>query len=59
MLLTNPASILEVPGPGQAEGPALEVSVGEHVGQAELIVVLLCNMYHVNILTVSPVQYHT
>ena len=43
ILLTHTASVLEVPSPGQSQGPSLEVSVGEHVGQAELVIVLLCN----------------
>ena len=37
----NSAGVLEVPGPGQAEGAALEVPVGEHVGQAKGVIILL------------------
>ena len=43
VLLADSARVLEVASPGEAEGTALEVSVGEHVGQAERVVVLLCN----------------
>ena len=43
VLLADSARVLEVASPGEAEGAALEVSVGEHVGQAERVVVLLCN----------------
>ena len=39
--LADSSGVLEVPGPGEAEGAALEVAVGEHVGQAERVVVLL------------------
>ena len=41
ILLADAARVLEVPSPGQAQGASLEVSVGEHVGQAELVIVLL------------------
>ena len=41
VLLADSARVLEVASPGEAEGTALEVSVGEHVGQAELVIVLL------------------
>ncbi len=41
VLLADSAGVLEVPGPGEAEGAALKVPVGEHVGQAEGVVVLL------------------
>ena len=41
ILLADAARVFEVPSPGQAQGAALEVSVGEHVGQAELVIVLL------------------
>ena len=41
VLLADSTGVLEVPGPGEAEGAALKVPVGEHVGQAEGVVVLL------------------
>ena len=43
VLLADSAGVLEVASPGETEGAAFEVSVGEHVGQAERVVVLLCN----------------
>ena len=43
VLLADSAGVLEVASPGETEGAALEVSVGEHVGQAERVVVFLCN----------------
>ena len=44
MFLTDTASILQISRPGQAEGSSLEVSVGEHVGETEVVVVLLCTV---------------
>ena len=41
ILLADPSGILEVPRPGEAEGAPLEVPVGEHVRQAEGVIVLL------------------
>ena len=40
--LADPAGVLEVSSPGEAEGAAVKVPVGEHVGQAEGVVILLC-----------------
>ena len=39
--LADSAGVLEVSRPGQAEGASLEITVGEHVGQAERVVILL------------------
>ena len=44
VLLADSAGVLEVASPGEAEGAALEVSVGEHVGEAEMVIVLLCSI---------------
>ena len=44
VLLTHSTSILEVSCPGQAQGAALEISIGEHVGKTEMVIVLLCNI---------------
>lgn len=41
VFLADPAGVLQVPGPGQAQGAHLEVAVGEHVGEAEGVVVFL------------------
>ena len=41
VFLTDTASILQVSSPGQAEGSSLEVSVGEHVGETEVVVIFL------------------
>lgn len=41
ILLTYAPCILEVSSPCQTQRPALKVSVGEHVGEAEGVVVLL------------------
>ena len=45
VFLTDTASILQVSGPGQAKGSSLEVSVGEHVGETEVVVVFLCTVF--------------
>ena len=42
MFLADTASILQVSSPGEAESSSLEVSVGEHVGEAEVVVIFLC-----------------
>ena len=42
VFLTDTASILQVSSPGEAEGSSLEVSVGEHVGETEVVVIFLC-----------------
>ncbi len=39
--LADSAGVLEVPGPRESQGAALKVPVGEHVGQAKGVVVLL------------------
>ena len=44
VFLTDTASILQVSSPGEAESSSLEVSVGEHVGEAEVVVIFLCNV---------------
>ena len=41
VFLADSAGLVEVAGPGQAQGAALEVSVGKHVRQAERVVILL------------------
>ena len=41
VLLADSAGVLEVASPGEAEGAALEVSVGEHVGETEVVVIFL------------------
>ena len=45
MFLTDTASILQVSSPGEAESSSLEVSVGEHVGETEVVIILLCTVY--------------
>lgn len=42
IFLANTAGVLQVARPRQSQGAHLEISVSEHVGQAELVVVLLC-----------------
>ena len=37
VLFADPAGVVEVPGPGETEGAAVEVSIREHVGQAECV----------------------
>lgn len=36
VLFTNTTGVLQIAGPSQAERAAFEISIGEHVGQAEL-----------------------
>ncbi len=43
VFLADPARILEIPGPGQTQGPTLKITVCEHVRQAVGVIVLLCN----------------
>ena len=52
MLLTDTASILQVSSPGESECSSLEVSVGEHVGEAEVVVVFLCKVLLLIILNI-------
>ena len=59
MLLTDTTGILEVTSPGQAQRAALKVSIGEHVGQAEMVVVFLCKIHYMLIFTTFPVKYYT
>ena len=41
VFFADPACVLKVPGPGESQGPSVEVSVGEHVSEAEGVEVLL------------------
>lgn len=41
VFFADPACVLKIPGPGQSQGPSIEVAVGEHVCEAEGVEVLL------------------
>lgn len=40
--LANPTGVLQVTGPRQTQSAHLKVAIGEHVGQAKSVVILLC-----------------
>lgn len=43
VLLANTASVFQVSRPRQSQSALLKIAVREHVGQAERVVVFLCN----------------
>lgn len=45
MFFADPSCILKVPGPGESQGPSIEVAVGEHVSEAEGVEVLLRKLF--------------
>ena len=44
IFLAHSTSIFQVTRPRQSQGSHFEISVSEHVGQAELVVVFLCKI---------------
>jgi hypothetical protein len=42
VLFTDAAGILQIACPGQPQGSAFKVTIREHVGQAERVVIFLC-----------------